>query len=250
MRLLFAGQVPKDSLFPESNEDAFEVAAPQGRIAISDGASESYDSQTWASLLVSKFIREPGINREWLNQALTDYLVQFDKASLSWSKQASFERGSFATLLGLESSPDQNSVKILSIGDSLVVLLEDGQLIESYPYSHFEEFQSRPKLICTKTAHNDFLFSDEFLSKNSRTWNLRSNKNPIILCMTDALGEWALRKELEGFPPWHLLNSISDLSQLESLVFSERQSKSMRIDDVTFIRVDPLGAKDDELSYP
>ncbi|MCC7006385.1 MAG: hypothetical protein IT497_07055 [Ottowia sp.] len=249
MKVLFAGQVPKDPIYPEANEDALEIAVKQDRLAISDGASESFDSQTWAALLVNKFVREPGLNQEWLDQIITDYLAQYETANLSWSKQAAFERGSFATLLGVESFPGLSTVDVLSIGDSLVVLMEDGSCTAAYPYSHFEDFQKRPELFCTASAHNTFFQAKDFFSKHHKTWRLKSTRAPLLLCMTDALGEWALRNAHDGTPKWETLSSISKLSQLESLVLSEREAKSMRTDDVTLIAIDPFGTSDDELSH-
>ena len=102
MKILFAGQVPKDLSFPDTNEDAYEIAPDAGKIAMSDGASESYDSRAWARLLACRFVENSQIDHRWLAEAITEYTTRVDYASLSWSKQAAFERGSFATLLGIE----------------------------------------------------------------------------------------------------------------------------------------------------
>jgi hypothetical protein len=241
MRVLFAGQVPKDPTYPEANEDALAVVEEHSRIAISDGASESFDSRTWAALLVAKFVQKPSITQEWLNEVLADYLDQHDIKDMSWSKQASFERGSFATLLGVESFSGREEVEILSIGDSLAVLLQDGNYDDSYPYSDFEDFKKRPELFCTMASHNVFFRSTDFFVGHKKKWDLKSKNNPVILCMTDALGEWALRNSSEGNPQWAILSSITELPDLESLVLSERAAKRMRIDDVTLVRIDPFG---------
>lgn len=247
MRVLFAGQVPKDPSYAEANEDAFELAAEQGRIALSDGASESFDSKTWADLLVTRFVHEPGLGHEWLSRLVSEYLSHFDVANLSWSKQAAFERGSFATLLGVESFPNHASVDVLSVGDSLAVLLDGYTFVDSYPYARSEEFQKRPELFCTSAAHNAFFYSTDFFSNHHKTWELSDKKLPTLLCMTDALGEWALRNAQDGNPKWQLLCAIDERSQLEALVLNERANKNIRIDDVTLVRVEFVGADKDEL---
>jgi len=245
MRVLFAGQVPKDPSYPEANEDAYELAAEQGRIALSDGASESFDSKTWADLLVRRFVHEPELGQEWLSRLVFDYQSHFDVAKLSWSKQAAFERGSFATFLGVESLPNHASVDVLSVGDSLAVLLDGHTFVDSYPYARSEEFQQRPELFCTSVSHNTFFYSTDFFSNHHKTWEFSDKKFPILLCMTDALGEWALRNAQDGNPKWQQLCSIDDRSQLEALVLNERANKNIRIDDVTLVSVEFVGAKDE-----
>lgn len=238
MRVLFAGQVPKDPTYAEANEDCLDLALEFGRIAVSDGASESFDSQTWAGLLVKQFVREPALGKGWLSELVREYASRFDIASLNWSKQAAFERGSFATLLGIENFPHHGTIDVLSVGDSLAVLLDQDEFIDSYPYSCAEEFQQRPELFSTSPMHNSFFDSPDFFSTHHRTWSIVDKRRPILLCMTDALGEWALRLAQEGTPQWHLLASMNDVTLLQSLVVEERAHKRMRIDDVTLVCVE------------
>ncbi len=244
MRVLFCGQVPKDLAYQDANEDAIEFIGESGRLALSDGASESFDSRSWARLLVEKFVRDPALSQDWLSAAISGYMSRFDVASLSWSKQSAFERGSFATLLCLESDPTHNAVDVLCVGDSLAVLLEDDELRGSIPYTKSNQFMQRPELFSTNTAQNAFFFSADFFSRHHKTWQMKAMKSPIVLCMTDALGEWALRHDAQGSPKWKTLASIRELSQLETLVCNAREIKDMRIDDVTLAVVEFGGVSD------
>ncbi|UTP23371.1 hypothetical protein NMB33_06365 [Burkholderia sp. FXe9] len=105
MKRAFAGSVPKEFSNPEANEDVLAFSDDGRRFALSDGASDSFNSKLWANLLANKYLDEPGLSEEWIGKALADYAVAHDFASMSWSKQAAFERGSFATLLGGEFFP-------------------------------------------------------------------------------------------------------------------------------------------------
>lgn len=250
MKVLFAGQVPKDPSFPDANEDAFVLATDAGRIAVSDGASESFDSKTWAHLLTARFVQHPELSASWLADAVADYLVQFDLAQMSWSKQAAFDRGSFATLLGIEQCIEHGTVDVLGVGDSLAVLLDGGDFVDSFPYLRAEEFQQRPELFCTKTALNTFFSSPDFFSRHHKTWCITDRTAPVVLCMTDALGEWALRHAQHGRPVWQLLAGIEDVSDLEALVRQERLTRSMRIDDMTLVRLSFATADRNELPNP
>jgi hypothetical protein len=237
MRVLFTGQVAKDPCYPEENEDSIEYSPENRRFALSDGASESFDSKSWAQMLVRQFVLKPELSKEWLAELIAEYTSQFDRETMTWSKQAAFDRGSFATLLGVEVFPNHDTVKIISIGDSLAVLLDGTEFIDSYPYSGAEEFQQRPQLFCTDPVHNSFLSSSDFYSSHFKQWTISEQQSPTVLCMTDALAEWALRNAQKGEPSWEMLKSINDISQLEELVLTEREKKNMRVDDVSLVIV-------------
>ena len=235
MKIIFSGQVPKDLDYPDSNEDALLVTDDSAKIAISDGASESFDSQSWAKLVVQAFLESSDIDQKWIDEVCREYESLFDPASLSWSKAAAYQRGSFATLLGLEFNKDTETVDFTCVGDSQVVLLSNGQFVDSYPYTESEQFQQRPELLCSNLAHNQFILEQDYQLKHCKSWNLADFDQPALLCMTDALAEWALRMENQGHSKWEKLLSISDVSALESLVLNERREKRMHIDDVTLI---------------
>ncbi|QSR89358.1 hypothetical protein IT6_03505 [Methylacidiphilum caldifontis] len=251
MRVVFAEQVPKEPSFPDVNEDVLELRRSDiGRIAVSDGASESFDSKRWAKLLTARFVQNPKLDKTWLDSAISDYQTQFNPAQMSWSQQAAFDRGSFATLLGIEQLVEHNSISIFSVGDSIAVFLDGNDLIDSFPYRRAEEFQQRPELFSTNAALNDFFSSPDFSTRYYKTWSLMNRKAPVVLCMTDAIGEWFLRAAQEGNHKWRVLTKIRDISDFESLVLQERQSENMRIDDTTLVRLAFDAIDNDELPYP
>jgi len=247
MKVLFKGQVPKDLSYPESMEDAMAFSTDNDRIAISDGASESFDSKTWAELIVESFVLDSSISKAWLVTLANQFAVNFDLPSLSWSKAAAFERGSFATLLGIENFKNLNDVEVISVGDCLAVLLDGIDAVKTYPYQSADQFQQRPNLFCSNLADNKFFQDSNFYTDHQTTWNLNGLRSPTILCMTDALGEWALRKAAEGNPQWEFLLGISNTEMLVNFVVSERASRSMKVDDVTLVSISFSRVHDDEL---
>jgi hypothetical protein len=247
MRVLFCGQVPKDPLYPEAIEDSYDVRITDGRVALSDGASESFDSKTWARIVTSQFVDDPALNPSWLDNCVKRYIDQFDLQALSWSKQASFDRGSYATLLGAEVFPEKQAIDVMAVGDTICAVIEDEALIATFPYDQYEQFQQRPEIFSTIPSNNAFVSGSDFYAKHFRTFLVRPNRKTSLLCMTDALGEWALRSHAGGEPKWSLLLAISTTSKLEELVEVERAAKRMRTDDVTLLHIDPLGGEADEL---
>jgi hypothetical protein len=238
VKIAFAGKVPKDFKFPESNEDTYAISLDYQRIALSDGASESFDSRSWANLLVRNFVINPALDETWLSHQVQEYAEQHDVENMSWSKQASFERGSFATLIGVEFSIDHKSIDVLCIGDSLAVFLDGSDYVDSFTYTLSSHFKQRPELLCTAIAHNSFLNSADFFTRHHKTWMFAGKKSPRLLCMTDALAEWALKAAEEGSPKWAFLCSISNESELSEFINDARERKVMRTDDSTLIHVD------------
>lgn len=237
--------MPKDPFYPEAMEDAVQLSLDETVIAVSDGASESFDSRTWAQLLVNAYIKSPVLEPNWLLDASQKYNEQFELSKLSWSKQAAFERGSFATLLGIKTSC--SNIDVFSVGDSLAVLLEGNEFVDSYPYTEYQSFQERPELFCTNNYYNVFFSALDFSSLHYKCWCIKQLRQPTLLCMTDALGEWALKMHQEGTPKWDILLAISDIEQLNSLVMRERETRSMRVDDVTLVTLKFCGLVTDEL---
>jgi hypothetical protein len=111
MRVSFAASVAKYQQDSRLNEDAFGERASHGVYAVSDGASESFDSRVWSKLLVQLFLRNPHVNERWLRRAVTVYAGLFDREAMSWSAQAAFDRGSFATLTGIVIPPTRSPLQ-------------------------------------------------------------------------------------------------------------------------------------------
>jgi len=237
MRVDFNGQVPKDLSSPELNEDVCLIDIDRSLIVLCDGASESFDSKTWAAILANKFLNNQAIDPAWVDDVISSYRAQFDCEKMSWSKQAAFERGSFSTFLGITYSPSDNLVEIIGIGDTIALLLNDDKLIDSFPYTSAEEFAKRPLLLSTKSEHNQFLLSSDFMISHKKTWRIDKENNPRLLFMTDALAEWTLRDGQVENSSLEKLLQLSNFSEFKDLVLSERCLKNMRFDDTTLVNV-------------
>ena len=239
MQIVFKGVVPKELEYPDSNEDAYSIE--NNVIAISDGASESFDAKNWAQILVRKFVDISQFKESWLVGAIEEYSSLYKREDLSWSKQASFDRGSFATFLGIEFHEGSNSVEVLAIGDSLAVLISNGYFNRSYPYTSAEEFDQDPTLISTNHFLNDFINQQDFFLTHSVTWNLQSLYHTHLLCMTDALGQWFLRTYPSDPTVLESLLSIRKEGEMKEFIFALRKNKAIRTDDTTLIIIDING---------
>src|SRR5690349_5775286 len=105
MYVAFQGSIPKDEQYPGENEDVLRGNTRLNRLALSDGASESFDSKTWAGILAARQVNDAVLTPTWVDAAVGLYWEHYPPETLSWSKLAAFERGSFATLLGICFNP-------------------------------------------------------------------------------------------------------------------------------------------------
>lgn len=229
LRVDLVASVAKDPVRQDLNEDAFAVGG--SRFALADGASESYDSRTWARLLTEAYVLDQGVGAPWVADKVRTYLDSTDFASLSWSRQAAFERGSFATLLGLELGPDGSEVHVLVIGDSLALHVRDGVILTSFPFQRADQFDARPQLLSTLATANDFVRESDFFTTSSVTWPVQPGDQ--ILLVTDAVGHWLLARE----DALAALGAVATEEEFEQLVVDQRRGRTMRLDDSTLLRI-------------
>jgi hypothetical protein len=215
-----------------ANEDRFCCSDDKTVCAISDGASISFDSGPWAEILCRRFVENSAVDRCWLEAAIAEYQASYDRESMSWSHQAAFDQGSFATLLGVACSPDSKCTRVFSVGDSLLAFVDNGELVRPMPYLSPEEFDKAPILLSTNLAENRF-FDEEAISG---AWNdlvIASHNAPVLMLMTDALGRWLLEQP----DPLRIsaLLELSDQNAFAKFIETERAEGRLKRDDSTLI---------------
>ena len=224
MRFLRRWTIGKQATEPHLNEDACAYSNVNGVFAVSDGASESFDSRRWARILVRRYVRRPRVDEAWLKRAIAEYDTAFDRASLSWSAQAALDRGSFATLSGLIFTP--TGVSLLGIGDSLTVLDDGTEICSTFPYVEPDEFRANPLLLSTIFDRNVAVLGGDF------GVNWRVDSGHTVFCMTDAIGAWLLSDRSERMG---LLRNLRSRAEFVALVESARADGIMRRDDTTLL---------------
>jgi serine/threonine protein phosphatase PrpC len=144
---------PKPGHTTAENEDA--TAADGLHFAVCDGATEGWQSGEWAAHLAGLFVRRPPTPAdfvEWLAAAHNRWKPPAPKEAVPWYAEAKRAEGSFATLLGVEfrasrKTPGQWAWKAVAVGDSCLVRIRGGKVIESFPLSSASAFTNRPHLV-------------------------------------------------------------------------------------------------------
>jgi hypothetical protein len=245
----FAGTVPKDRAFSDSNEDKLRTCDVSHVYALSDGASESFNSALWAEILVDRSLKDlPRPHRgylRWLRTAMGEYEERSKREGMSWSQEAAFARGSFASLLVVQLT--NAGFVITAIGDTVALLVEGGAILRSFPYTEADQFRDRPHLVSTLMSRHTTPFFREALrslvsahrqdslSRCRMTWPYPESEGAQLLCVTDALGEWLLRKdELAQIRLAHLL-AVASQEEFLWLVEDARENDGLRQDDTTLL---------------
>jgi hypothetical protein len=208
------------------NDDCFSASEEFQLFAMSDGASESYDSSLWSKVLCLQWILGNGaVSRSALYARIRDYTELCRPTTLSWSKQAAFERGSYATFLGVRMR--RGMVQILAFGDSLAVW-HQGDRAESFPYCTPQQFDERPLCLSTLKDRNEPAITALRVSFTS--WPMEPSAK--LLLMTDALGRWLLSQSDARHGRDRLL-AIQSPAEFAQFVLAERRAGAMRRDDTT-----------------
>lgn len=230
LRILRAFSINKREDVP--NEDVWRVSDDGTKVAISDGASVSYDPAPWAQALASRFVDNPDVSREWLKTAVDAYDAAYDRDALPWMQQAAFDRGSFATLLGVILQSSHTAIRALAIGDSILAIIDNGEVVRTLPYQRPEEFERAPQLLSTAVIENR-QFDDETLSKAWHDVSLKGLIQPVLLLLTDAIGRWLL--DDPSSQRVALLLALNSEVAFSDFVIAEREQGRLRRDDTTMV---------------
>lgn len=231
LRLAFS--IPKHEGY--CNEDSYQCSCRRGIYAVSDGASISYDSASWSKILVRRYARLPEISQSWLNDAIAEFTKLHDRDSMPWMKQAAFDKGSFASLLGVRYFIESHRVQVFAVGDSVAVLCDGDTIVSSWPYADAAQFDQSPRLLCTNPGENALIEEAALSDDHFADWSLADWDAPALFCMTDALGHWLLSNRHEVPSPIARLRAIRTPKQFAQFVNAERIAGRMRRDDTTLL---------------
>jgi hypothetical protein len=213
------------------NEDAFAWNLDAQRYAVSDGASTSFAGRAWAMALCRQYKRDPDIRPGWLDHARTDFRDALKISEDDWSAAEAFDRGSFATFLGLSILEEQ--LHVFAVGDTVLFVLDGEERLDCFPPVSPETFVSDPVLLSSHGNRPSFEETDE----NFGAAKSDCQAGPHILIATDALAAWIVG---DGGPSRIreralLLTRMEKSAAFREFVEQQRANGRMRIDDTTLL---------------
>lgn len=230
--------LPKRDSRPSECEDAIGSNLSLLRFAVSDGATEGFDSRRWAHYLAAAWACVPQLDLdlsllhshvEALGQRLSR---KHHGVSLPWYLEEKASQGAFAAFVGLHIQPS-GTWEAIAVGDCCLVHLNE-HYFYSFPLSAPDEFSSRPVLI--PSLIDKYKPCDEAVRLSRGT----TQPGDRFLLMSDAIASWYLGTRIANLDLLRdFTNAIdsADKSALVDLVRRERADHHLRNDDVAILSV-------------
>ena len=232
--LRFAGTVPAQGKNTRYVEDAFYVNDGLGTYVLCDGAGESYDSSSWAALVVELTAQAPNWHSPFFASLPRLYQERHGREKLPWYAHNAFERGSFTTVLAARLIPQYAAVRLLSIGDSVAFLFDNDRLIAAHCSMDLKRKDLRPQLLSTRLDLNNFIDSS-YLRSRTMLWRLKSLRRPVVVLASDELAHWITDISLENDGTFEKLLQITTFEDFENLIKTQRSQGAMANDDCTMV---------------
>lgn len=234
-------QEPKPGAKADQCEDAFAYSDTRGLVAVSDGASNAFESRLWARLLAQGFVADSPLGLgddgllSWTDSVACRWSEAIPWEALSVFQEAKAREGSASTLVGLElttsSRPSTTGTwRCLALGDSCLFQVSGDRLAEKLPVSRSADFGLRTPLLYTERDSNR-----QNIPAAVR-WHGTWQQGDCFFLLTDAIAQWFLREDERGAAPWKTLMSL-DEAGFPAFVKEKRARHQMRQDDVTAFMV-------------
>lgn len=208
----------KDSVAPESNEDA--VAVGTSRLALADGASSDAFAGLWAQTLCQQYLAVGALERDTATAIWTAALPQ----PLPWFLADKLRQPTHASFLGL--AWEESTLHIQAVGDACVFVIRDSALALAFPYTRADDFATHPALVPTQGPLPE-----------PRRAELPLLPGDTVLAATDALAAWLLHEQ--AHQPWHSLLALQNAGDFARFVQALRTAKRIALDDTTLVVAAP-----------
>ena len=231
--------LPKSGVELSECEDAIGINEGLRRFAVADGATEAFDSQTWARLLVEDWVQlAPAAQTAedfWAfvsakAQALHD---SWRGLQLSWYSEEKSRTGSFAAFVGVQLTLEEPapSWHAIALGDSCLVHCRDNAILTSLPLAKSEDFNATPPLVPSHSSLHSFAV-DRVVKSSGLL-----KRDDVLLLLSDAIAYWYLQATEEARSVFDCLLRKNQELELREFFSGERSSGRLPDDDMAAIRI-------------
>lgn len=223
-------------------EDSIGVREDLGRVCVSDGATESFDSRSWARLLTKHWVGSRGLTERhelepWWTMLGARLSHRWKDRSLPWYAEEKSASGAFAAFVGVEFAvgvPSGYRWEAVALGDACLVHKQDGVVLQAMPISDPDQFGYHPRLVPSAPNRQAGL-GDEATCATGM-----AKPGDTILLLTDAIAAWYLRSthdSPESVQEFEQLLEAGARDPIVEFVTTEREAKRLRNDDVAAVLV-------------
>lgn len=244
--IVSSGLVVCEFMMPKSGnelsecEDAIGVNVDRRRFAVSDGATEAFDSGNWARRLAHHWVSvDACLTRaefsKWLCEEGESLHRSWSGLELPWYSQEKAREGSFAAFVGVQIDDAKNRWNAIALGDCCLVHTRDGKALKSLPISASSGFGSAPVLAASHGGTQ--LMAADRVSIDSGT----TKRGDVILLLSDAVASWYLNLLETGKSDtesdFRMLLTTGNREHLVRLFESQRSAGKIKDDDLAAILI-------------
>jgi serine/threonine protein phosphatase PrpC len=226
----------KEAVSFNNTQDKYAYKTDLSSIALSDGATQGYESGAWANILVNSYINNPS-NRastflRLLIQASTSFNRELNQKNIKVENKAiesliqqTKEKGSYCTFIGVEING--HNVQVASYGDSVLFHFRNGELIHSIPTDNSSILDEYSNFLNTNVVEK----TDFFVEKNFISTSLSLEKDDVVVLASDAFSKYMLDNH----------SSLNDLFQISSFddfynyIDGKWNNDSLEDDDISIV---------------
>jgi hypothetical protein len=213
-------------------QDKYAINSSNKTFALSDGTTQSFNSEIWSEIISKEFVNNPTFNSIELIKLFKQGVEKYKgakfvfssnpaKASLEKAKQS---KGGTATFIGMQFL--NNKIELISCGDTNLFLLSNENKLTTFPFSDVDILDSNNHFINTEQLLQNKI-DESFFKQISLEFK---NGDKIILA-TDALSRLILSKPLI----LEELFLITDFTLLHDFCLKYWEGKELQEDDISAI---------------
>ena len=240
-------QLHKRSSYEYRNiQDKVAINQSNNSLAISDGTTQSFNSEIWAEIITKEFVGKPSFDAKVLLETFITSAKKFKERKFEFNanpakaalEKDKLKKGSTATFIGLQYK--NNCVQAISIGDSNVFLVNE-QGITAFPFSDLDSLDANNDFINTEK-----LISDEIEVKSFKVSSFAIKQKNKLILSTDALSRLILKdsKVLKE------LMALKNFYEFKDLCLKYWEQKVLEEDDITAVIVDFYQVSDTVYNLP
>jgi hypothetical protein len=232
--------LPKAGHQPVECEDAIGLRVDSGRVCVADGATEAFDSRTWARLLTKHWVRSAGLTtademEPWWAALGHRLDRRWARRTLPWYAAEKAAGGAFAAFVGIalrDSADGCVAWEGVALGDACLVHRNATDIVSSMPIGAAEDFGFRPRLVPSAMA------GQAGLSAEVTRLEGEARSGDSLLLLTDAIAAWYLthfRSAPELISEFERSVVSGDAEEQRAFVAAERDARRLRNDDVAAV---------------
>jgi hypothetical protein len=223
----------------EISQDAVAAAPELGLFAIADGVTNSDFSGEFARALVRHWTSKPAadaadfgkflkkVQAEW--EAETAPQIQ-GRATNWYNRNKVWKADAAFVGAQLVRSGKKQQLKVLGIGDTVAILVRDGEIKKSFPLGKAADFSDQVQALPSK--------GEPSYKVREASWDVKPGDE--VYMATDALAAWILGEVEAGREPFKIIGPIKKAATLAEFTAFARAGKvkgrvPMNVDDTTLM---------------